>query len=259
VIRGRRRPGDPTKGALQDHDRALTNRDGAMMQCAATTAPDELLATLIAVLPDAASTGPARSSPGWHGRRAVPVPDQTAVCRAGRRSTAARVRVWTPLANVRTMNGQTPDNQQGVPASVFDSFMKAARQDTPAWMKGFLDNFYNFDRLRGTLVSDQAYQASWNLAASASAVAAVACIPTWGTDFRADLPRIDVPMLVIHGDDDQVLPYAKTAERLAGLITDVQTVVIGGGPHAIPWTHSDQVNSALLTFVAARSTAPSMA
>jgi pimeloyl-ACP methyl ester carboxylesterase len=154
---------------------------------------------------------------------------------------------------------QTPDNQQGVPASLFDGFMQAARQDTPAWMKGFLDNFYNIDKLRGTLVSDQAYQASWNLATSASAVAAVACIPTWATDFRADLPRIDVPMLVIHGDDDQVLPYAKTAERLSGLITDVQTVVIEGGPHAIPWTHSDQVNSALLKFVAARSTAQSMA
>ena len=150
---------------------------------------------------------------------------------------------------------QTPDNEQGVPASVFEGFVQAARQDTPAWMKGFLDNFYNIDKLRGTLVSDQAFQASWNLAASASAVAAVACIPTWGTDFRADMPKIDVPILVIHGDDDQVLPYSKTAERLPGLITDVQTVVIEGGPHAIPWTHSDQVNSALLTFVAARSTA----
>jgi pimeloyl-ACP methyl ester carboxylesterase len=87
----------------------------------------------------------------------------------------------------------------------------------------------------------------------------VACIPTWGTDFRADLPRIDVPMLVIQGDDDQVLPYPKTGGRLSGLITDVHTVVIEGGPHAIPWTHSDQVNSALLKFVAARSTAQSMA
>ena len=63
-------------------------------------------------------------------------------------------------------------------------------------MKGFLDNFYNIDTLRGTLVSDQAFQASWNLAVTASATAAVACIPTWTTDFRDDLPKIDVPMLV---------------------------------------------------------------
>jgi non-heme chloroperoxidase len=145
---------------------------------------------------------------------------------------------------------QTADNPDGVPQSLFDGFVQAARADTPAWMKGFLDNFYNADTLRGTLVSDQAYQASWNLAASASAIAAVACIPTWETDFRADLPKIDVPVLVIQGDDDRVLPYAKTGQRLAGLITDVQTVVVDGGPHAIPWTHADQVNSALQKFIA---------
>jgi non-heme chloroperoxidase len=145
---------------------------------------------------------------------------------------------------------QAPDNPEGLPASLFDGFMQAARQDAPAWMKGFLDNFYNIDKLRGTLVSDQAYQASWNLAASASATAAVACIPTWETDFRADLPKIDVPILVIQGDDDQVLPFPKTGERLPGLIGDVQLVVIEGGPHAIPWTHADQVNAALLKFIA---------
>ena len=145
---------------------------------------------------------------------------------------------------------QTPDNPEGVPASLFEGFMQAAKQDTPAWMKGFLDNFYNIEKLLGTLVSDQAYQASWNLAVTASATAAVACIPTWETDFRADLPKIDVPMLVIHGDDDNVLPYAKTGARLAGLISDVKTVVIAGGPHAIVWTHADQVNDALLKFMA---------
>jgi hypothetical protein len=59
----------------------------------------------------------------------------------------------------------------------------------PAWMKAFLDNFYKFDTPRGTLVTDQAWQANWNLAVTASATAAVACIPTWATDFRADLPR----------------------------------------------------------------------
>jgi non-heme chloroperoxidase len=145
---------------------------------------------------------------------------------------------------------QADDNPEGVPSSVFDEFVQAARADTPAWMKGFLDNFYNFDKLRGTLVSDQAYQASWNLAATASATAAVACIPTWETDFRADLAGIDVPVLVIHGDDDQVLPIAKTSRRLPGMVKDLDLVVIEGGPHAIPWTHADQVNSSLVKFLA---------
>jgi pimeloyl-ACP methyl ester carboxylesterase len=137
----------------------------------------------------------------------------------------------------------------GVPQSVFDGFVQAAQTDTPAWMKGFLDNFYNADTLLGTLVSDQAWHTSWNLAVTASATAAVACIRTWATDFRDDLPKIDVPVLVLQGDADQVLPLDKTGSRLPGLIKDVRLTVIEGGPHAIPWTHADQVNTALLDFL----------
>jgi pimeloyl-ACP methyl ester carboxylesterase len=143
----------------------------------------------------------------------------------------------------------TPDNPDGVLQSLFDGFVQAAQADTPAWMKGFLDNFYNIDTLRGTLVSDQAYQASWNLAVTASATAAVACIPTWATDFRGDLPKIDTPVLVLHGDADRVLPLEKTGQRLPALLHDVKLVVIEGGPHAIPWTHAGQVNTALLDFI----------
>ena len=106
------------------------------------------------------------------------------------------------------------------------------------------------DVVRGTLVSDQAWQASWNIAATASATAAVACIGTWTTDFRADLPKIGVPMLV-HGDADRVLPIDKTGQRLPGLINDMRLAVIEGGPHAIPWIHAGQVNTALLDFLAA--------
>jgi non-heme chloroperoxidase len=145
---------------------------------------------------------------------------------------------------------QTDDNPEGLPGNLFDGFIQNAKADGPAWMKGFLDNFYNLDVLGGTLVSDQAYQASWNIAAAASATAAVACIPTWETDFRDDLPRIDVPVLVVQGDADRILPFPNTGKRLPGLIKDMQLVVIDGGPHAISWTHADQVNNALRAFLA---------
>ncbi len=56
-------------------------------------------------------------------------------------------------------------------------------------------------------------------------------------------------MLVVQGDADQVLPLAKTGQRLPGLIKDVQLIVVEGGPHAIPWTHAAQVNTALLDFI----------
>jgi non-heme chloroperoxidase len=162
---------------------------------------------------------------------------------------SARVAKGVLVAPIPPYLLQADDNPDGVPQGLFDGFAAAARADTPAWMKGFLDNFYNFDTLRGTLVSDQAWQASWNLAVTASATAAVACIGTWTTDFRGDLPEIDVPVLVIQGDADQVLPLDKTGRRLPGLIKDVHLVVIEGGPHAIPWTHADQVNTALLGFL----------
>jgi len=144
---------------------------------------------------------------------------------------------------------QAGDNPDGVPQGLFDGFAAAARADTPAWMKGFLGSFYNMDTLGGTLVSEQAFQASWNLAVTASAAAAVACIATWATDFRDDLPKIDVPVLVIQGDADQVLPLDKTGARLPALIKDADLVVVEGGPHAIPWTHAAQVNTALLGFL----------
>jgi pimeloyl-ACP methyl ester carboxylesterase len=143
----------------------------------------------------------------------------------------------------------TDDNPEGLPGTLFDGFAQAAGADTPAWMKGFLDNFYNMDVLGGTLVSEQAFQASWNVATAASAAAAVACIPTWVTDFRADLAKIDVPVLVIQGDADRILPFPNTGQRLPGLIKDMQLVVIEGGPHAIAWTHAGQVNTALLSFL----------
>ena len=162
---------------------------------------------------------------------------------------SARVAKGVLIAPIPPYLLQAADNPEGVPPALFDGFAAAARADTPAWMKGFLDNFYNIDTLRGTLISDQAWQAAWNLAVTASATAAVACIGTWTTDFRDDLPKIDVPVLVIHGDADQVLPLDKTASRLPGLIKDIHLVVVEGGPHAIPWTHADQVNTALLGFI----------
>jgi non-heme chloroperoxidase len=162
---------------------------------------------------------------------------------------SARVARGVLVAPIPPYLVQADDNPDGVPLALLEGYAQAARADIPAWMKGFLDNFYNMATLGGTLVSDQAFQASWNLAVTASATAAVECIATWGTDFRNDLTRIDVPILVIQGDADQALPLDKTGQRLPGLIKDVQLIVIEGGPHAIPWTHAAQVNTALLDFI----------
>ena len=79
---------------------------------------------------------------------------------------------------------------------------------------------------------------------------------TWLTDFRADLLKIDVPVLLIHGDADRILPYAATAARLPALIKDLTFVTVEGGPHNVAWTYPDVVNPALLDFLAQRTASP---
>lgn len=144
----------------------------------------------------------------------------------------------------------TDDNPEGVDQKVFDDIKAAVVADRPAYMKDFLENFYNVDVLGGTRISDQAWQNSFVTAIGASAYAAEACVDTWLTDFRDDLPKIDVPTLLVHGDADRILPYASTAARLPGLIEDLTVVTIEGGPHNIAWTHPEIVNEALLDFLA---------
>ena len=140
-------------------------------------------------------------------------------------------------------------NPEGVDQSVFEGIKAAIVADRPAYFKEFLDNFYNVDVLAGTRISEQAWQASFTMALAASAHAAYACVDTWLTDFREDLPKIDVPVLLIHGDADRILPYASTAARLPAMIKDLRVVTVEGGPHNIAWTFPEVVNRALLEFV----------
>jgi non-heme chloroperoxidase len=150
---------------------------------------------------------------------------------------------------------KAPDNPEGVDLGVFQGIEKAVAADRYAFFTEFFKNFYNTDVLLGKRVSDQAVQASWNVAASASATASLACVETWYTDFRKDLPRIDVPTLVMHGDADRILPITATGLRTAKLVKGARMVVVEGGPHPINWTHADKVNPALLDFLGQETSA----
>ncbi|MFF0050765.1 alpha/beta fold hydrolase [Streptomyces sp. NPDC005498] len=163
---------------------------------------------------------------------------------------SARVKKAALLGAIPPFLLKTEDNPEGVDASVFEGIKGAVLKDRPAYFKDFLDNFYNVDTYAGTRISDQAWQNSFNVAVAASAWAAYACVDTWLTDFRGDLPKIDVPTLLVHGDADRILPYENTAERLPGLIKDLTFVTVEGGPHNIAWTHPEEVNKALLEFLA---------
>lgn len=144
---------------------------------------------------------------------------------------------------------KTADNPEGVDGSVFAGIQKAVSADRYAFFSGFFDNFYNTDVFLGKRVSEQVIQASWNIAASASATASFACVATWHEDFREDLARLDVPTLVIQGDADRILPITATGLRTAKLIKGARQVVVKDGPHCIPWTHAEEVNAELLSFI----------
>jgi non-heme chloroperoxidase len=145
---------------------------------------------------------------------------------------------------------KTADNPQGVDGQVFEDIKAAIVADRYAYFENFFNNFYNVDKLGGTRISDRAWQASFIVAAGSSPYATYACVDTWLTDFRADLPKIDVPTLVVHGTEDRILPIEATASRLPGLIEDLTLVTVDGGPHNIGWTYPDEVNKAFLDFLA---------
>ena len=144
---------------------------------------------------------------------------------------------------------KTQDNPEGVDGSVFEGIKKAVVADRYAFFTEFFKNFYNTDLLLGKRVSEQAVQASWNVASGASATASLACVPTWHEDFRKDLTCVDVPTLVIHGDADRILPITASGLRTAKLIKGARLSVVKDGPHCITWTHAEQVNGELVEFL----------
>jgi len=144
---------------------------------------------------------------------------------------------------------KTADNPEGVDGSVFEGIAKAASADRYAFFTEFFKNFYNTDVLLGKRIGEPAIQAGWNVAASSSATATVACVPTWHEDFRQDVARIDVPTLVIHGEADRIVPITAAGQRTAKLIPGARLVTIKDGPHAVSWTHAEEVNAELLNFL----------
>jgi non-heme chloroperoxidase len=161
----------------------------------------------------------------------------------------ARVRAAVLLAPLPPFLPRTDDNPDGIDGAILDEFMREVIADRPAATKTYLDRSYNIDLLGGIQVSDQAWQNSFHVAIGASAVAVRGGAAAWREDFRADLARITVPVLVMQGDQDRIMPPEATGNRLPGLLNRARHVVVPGGPHAIVWTHADQVNHALLDFL----------
>jgi non-heme chloroperoxidase len=144
---------------------------------------------------------------------------------------------------------KTSDNPLGIDGKVFEGIKAAIKVDRPSFLLEFLKNFYNYDVLGGKLVSERVLEDNWTVAIGASAKAVLDCVSAWIEDFRKDLPRIDVPTLLLHGDADRILPPDASARRLAKEIKDIKYVELKDGPHGVLWTHADQINSELVRFL----------
>ena len=144
----------------------------------------------------------------------------------------------------------TDDNPDGAgPQEFFDGIAQSVRDDRYAFIAGFYKDFYNLDDTLGSRISQEALDASVQVATYAGNAAIAAPPLTWPTDFRADIPAIDVPALILHGTADNILPIDKTARRFKELLPDATYVELEGAPHGLLWTHGAEVNEALLAFL----------
>ncbi|GMA92454.1 arylesterase [Homoserinibacter gongjuensis] len=162
------------------------------------------------------------------------------------------------LASLEPFLVARDDNPAGVPQEVFDTIAADARLDRFVWFSRFFADFYNFDEFLGTRVSMEAVTANWNLAVSSSPVAAYAVVPAWIEDFRADVDAVRAsgkPTLIVHGTADRILPIDATSRRFHRALPEARYLEIEGAPHGLLWTHSEEVNEALLAFAGTRTPA----
>jgi pimeloyl-ACP methyl ester carboxylesterase len=156
------------------------------------------------------------------------------------------------LASLEPFLPARDDNPEGVPQKVFDGIAAAAKGDRYAWFTQFFADFYNLDENLGSRISQDAVTGSWNVAVSSAPVAAHAVVSAWLEDFRADVEAVRTsgkPALILHGTADRILPIDATARRFRQALPDARYVEIDGAPHGLLWTHADEVNAALRSFL----------
>ena len=153
---------------------------------------------------------------------------------------------------------KTPDNPDGLPIEVFDQIRAGVSNDRSQFYKDLSAPFYGANR-PGSTVSQGVRDEFWLQGMQCGFVAAYECIKAFSaTDFREDLKKFDVPTLVIHGDDDQIVPIAVGGNRTAKMLKDATYKVYKGAPHGLMTTHQAQFDADLLEFVGqkAQSSAP---
>jgi non-heme chloroperoxidase len=147
---------------------------------------------------------------------------------------------------------QTATNPGGLPLEAFDDIRRGVGEDRSEFYKNLSAAFYGANR-PGSKVSQGLRDAFWLWSMQAGLKGAYDCIEAFSeTDFTEDLEKFDVPTLIIHGDDDQIVPIAASALLSSKLVKDAMLKVYPGAPHGLTATHKDQLNDDLLGFLEER-------
>ncbi|MES2713798.1 MAG: alpha/beta hydrolase [Pseudomonadota bacterium] len=164
------------------------------------------------------------------------------------RHGGARVAKAVFIASVTPMMLRTTDNPEGAPGSVFDEMVDGLRKDRPHFLASFGKTFFGAG-LMNFKVSSELLQWTSQVAMLASPKATLECVRAFAeTDFRADLARITVPTLIIHGDADETVPIVVSGRRTAAMIPGATLLEYTGAPHGLFFTEKDRLNQDLLEF-----------
>jgi non-heme chloroperoxidase len=167
----------------------------------------------------------------------------------GRHGTG-RVAQLVLVSAVPPLMLRTPDNPGGLPGEVFDAIRDGSLADRSQLYRDLADGPFFGNNRPGADVSPGVRDAFWRQGLQAGHRNAYECVAAFSaTDFRADLDAVDVPTLVIHGDDDQVVPFAVGGQASAARIKNAVLTVYPGAPHGITDTHKEQLGQDLLAFL----------
>jgi peroxiredoxin len=144
---------------------------------------------------------------------------------------------------------ETDNNKNAVDVSVFEGMKDGIKHDHPGFFKEFGKNFVNYDKLSDQISLAQV-ELNWNMAMKASLKATLDCVDAFGqTDFRQDLKAFDIPTLIIHGDDDAVVPFEVSGKKAHEMIKDSDLYLVKNGPHGLTFSHPEELNKAILDFI----------
>lgn len=153
------------------------------------------------------------------------------------------------ISSIIPLVKQKEDNPDGVPQEKLDTIMESLKTDRVTFLESFHKDFYSYGLLSQS-VSQKQLDYDWSIASCASPIATIKCAESWAnTDFRPELVNVKVRTLIVHGDNDKVVPIETAGKQAAQGIANNEFMIIEGAPHGLNVTHADELNTIITGFL----------